>query len=52
MLEIFQPENIQGLEINKVNIEVSRRISHITKHSDSKIYKTWLLKIKTLLVFY
>ena len=40
MLEIFQPEDIQGLEINKVNIEVSRRISHITKHSDSKIYKT------------
>ena len=33
MEKIFPPENIKGLEANKVNIEVWRKISHIAKHS-------------------
>ena len=33
MEKIFPPENIKGLEANKVNIEVWRKISHNTKHS-------------------
>ena len=34
MKKIFPPENIEGLEVNKVNIEVCRKDSHSTKHSD------------------
>ena len=34
MEEIFPTGNIEGLEVNKVNIEVWRKISHSTKHSD------------------
>ena len=34
MEEIFPPENIEGLEVNKVNVEVWRKDSHSTKHSD------------------
>ena len=30
MEEIFPPENIEGLKVNKVNIEVWRKISHST----------------------
>ena len=32
--ETFPPENIEGLEVNKVNIEVCTKIFHNTKHSD------------------
>ena len=34
MEENFPRENIEGLEVSKVNIEVLRKISHSTKHSD------------------
>ena len=48
MEEIFPPEDvIEGLEVNKVYIEVWRKISH----TDFKIYKTWFLKIKALFIF-
>ena len=30
---IFLSENIEDLDVNKVNIEVWRKISHSTKHS-------------------
>ena len=42
MEENFPPENIEGLEVNKVNIEVWRKISHSAKHSDIRFqsYKT------------
>ena len=42
MEEIVPPENIEGLKVNKVNIEVWRNISHSTKYSDTdfKIRKT------------
>ena len=47
----FPPENIEGLEVKKVNIEVWRKISHNTKHSDIRFknLQTWFLKIKTFL---
>ena len=32
MEETFPPENIEGLEVNKVNIEVWKKISHSTEH--------------------
>ena len=34
MEETFPPENIEGLEVSKPNIDVWRNIFHSTKHSD------------------
>ena len=50
---IFPPENIEGLEVSKVNIKVWRRISYSTKHSDIRFQnlQKLILKIKALFVF-
>ena len=47
MEEIFPPENIEGLEVSKVNIEVWRKISHSAKHSDIQFQNLQNLILKT-----
>ena len=53
MEEIFPPENIEGLEVNKVNIEVWRKISHSTKHSDIRFQnlQNLILKNQSIICF-
>ena len=46
MEEIFSPENIEGLEVNKVNIEFWRKIYHSTKYSDIRFQKLQNLILK------
>ena len=46
MEETFPPENIEGLEVNKVNIEVWRNVSHSTKHSDIRFQNLQNLILK------
>ena len=50
---IFPPENIEGLEVSKVNIKVWKKISYSTKHSDIRFQnlQKLILKIKALFVF-
>ena len=40
---VLPPENIEGLEPNKVNIEIWRTISYQTKSADLKLQKSFAL---------
>ena len=47
---VFPPENIEGLEPNKVNIEIWRTISHQTKSADLKLQNMQALVQKSFAV--
>ena len=51
--EIFPPENIEGLKISKVNIEIWKKISHSTKHSDIRFQnlQNLILKSQSIICF-
>ena len=53
MEEIFPPENTEGLEVNKINIEVWRKISHSTKQSDIRFQnlQNLILKYQNIICF-
>ena len=53
MEKIFPPENIEGLEVSKVKIEVLRKITHNTKHSDIRVkyLQNLILKNQTITCF-
>ena len=53
MEEIFPPENIEGLEVKKLNTEVWRKIFHIIKHSDIRFenLQNLILKNQSIICF-
>ena len=53
MEEIFPPKNIEGFEVNKVNIEVWRKIFRSTKHSDIRFQnlQNLILKNQSIICF-
>ena len=48
--EVLPPENLDGLEANKVNSEIRRKIAHQTKSLDLKSQNLQKLILKSLLV--
>ena len=52
--EIFLPEKVDGLEINKVNLKSGEKFPTVQNivMSDFKIHKNFFLKTKRLLVFF
>ena len=53
MEKIFPFKSIEGLEVNKVNIEVWRKISHSTKHSNIRFQnlQNLILKNQSIICF-
>ena len=53
MEEIFPAENIERLEVNKVNIKVWRKISHSSKHSNIRFQnlQNLILKNQSIISF-
>ena len=51
MEEIFPPENKEGLGVKKVNIEVWRKISLRTKHSNIRFQNLQDLILKNQILF-
>ena len=43
---INPPDNVEGLEVNKVNIDVRRKLSHSTKSNDLRYQNCKILYLK------
>ena len=53
MKQIFPTENIEGLKVKKVNIEIWRKISNSTKDSDIRLQslQNLILKNQSIICF-